>query len=223
MEIEAVSLFLMRQNLTSARCALVYAQIELRQLRLAITLRRFNPGQPRVPAGSPGGGRWAGEDGGGAGAGAALTPVASRLEDGRLKIDLQEEEVRGGHALEEHFDKSDAELIGRIEREQWRFLFVEGGRKRAGTFFSLGEANEYVSATLEANRAIVNEVASGRTGNAFLTQRFGFVTGREAIVDPERRSMRLRPTYGVGVLIFRDKQSLLGFRVQTAFPRNDDQ
>jgi hypothetical protein len=35
--------------------------------------------------------------------------------------------------------------------------------------------------------------------------------------------MRLRPTYGVGVLIFRDKQSLLGFRVQTAFPRNDDQ
>ena len=59
--------------------------------------------------------------------------------------------------LRKHLDKSDAELIGRIEREQWRFLFVEGGRKRAGTFFSLGEANEYVGATLEANRAIVNE------------------------------------------------------------------
>src|SRR4051794_37304038 len=102
--------------------------------------------------------------------------------------------MRGGHALEEHLDKSDADLIGRIEREQWRLLFFEGGRFRAGTFSSLGEANEYVSATLEANRALVDEVASGRAEDAFLTHRFGFITGREAIVDPERRSIGVRRT-----------------------------
>jgi len=51
----------------AARHAFARAQIELRHLRLALILKRFNPSQPRVPAGHPDGGRWT--DGGTSGGG----------------------------------------------------------------------------------------------------------------------------------------------------------
>jgi hypothetical protein len=214
------------RDLLAIRHSLALAQLELRCLRLSIALKRYNPNQPRVPAGQPGGGRWAGEE---AGEGATspdapITPAASRDDDrAPLKIDLQEEEERGGHTLEKHVGKTDTELVERLEREHWDLWFVEGGTRRAGSFFSLGEANEYIGKTLEANQSAVDDIASGRVPKAFLTYRFGSVTGREAIVNPERRTISLRRTYGVGVYIFHDKLSRNGFRIQTAYPRNDDQ
>lgn len=150
-------------------------------------------------------------------------PVAQRDDERPFKVDLEREESRGGHALREHVGKTDAELVARLEREHWHFGFFEVGRKRAGTFFSLGEANEYVNKTLEANRAVVEQVASGQREDAFLTHRFGFVTGREAIVAPKRRTITVRRTYSVGVAIDHDKRAPLGFSVRTAYPRNDDQ
>src|SRR5690349_8651878 len=48
-------------ELLGARRAFSIAQLELRSLRIALALKRFNPSQPRVPAGSPNGGRWVGE------------------------------------------------------------------------------------------------------------------------------------------------------------------
>ncbi len=80
-----------------------------------------------------------------------------------------------------------------------------------------------MNATLDANRAVVEEVAAGREKSAFFTHRLGFVTGREAVVLPERRTIFVRRTYGVGVFIYHDKRSPNGFRVHTAYPRNDDQ
>ena len=125
--------------------------------------------------------------------------------------------------------QSDADLVGRIKREYVRVTLLgipvwEAGRYRAGSFPSLNEANEWVNKTLDVNRAIVDEVASGRREEAFLTHRFGFVTGREAIVaDRRRRTIITRRTYGVGVSIYHDKRSPRGFSVTTAYPRNDDQ
>jgi len=52
------------QELLRARYALDAARLELKSLRVILALRRFNPAQPRVPAGRPGGGRWT--DGGSA-------------------------------------------------------------------------------------------------------------------------------------------------------------
>jgi hypothetical protein len=69
----------------------------------------------------------------------------------------------------------------------------------------------------------VDEVASGRMTSAFITHRFGFVTGREAIVTPIERSIRVRRTYGIGVVIDHDRRTPRGFSVRTAYPRNDDQ
>jgi hypothetical protein len=44
--------------LLQARYALAVAQLEVRRLRMAIRPKRFNPSQPRIPAGHPNGGRW---------------------------------------------------------------------------------------------------------------------------------------------------------------------
>lgn len=49
--------------------------------------------------------------------------------------------MRGGHAIREHVGKTDAELVGRLERERWDLWVIEFGRRRAGSFFSLQEAN----------------------------------------------------------------------------------
>lgn len=70
--------------------------------------------------------------------------------------------MHGGHAIREHVGKTDAELVGRLEQERWDLWVIEFGRRRAGSFLSQQEANEYVNKTLDANRAVVDEVASGR-------------------------------------------------------------
>jgi hypothetical protein len=53
------------KTLLDVRYALSLAQLEIRSLRLARALKRFNASQPRVPAGHPDGGQWTGGGGGG--------------------------------------------------------------------------------------------------------------------------------------------------------------
>jgi len=64
----------------AVRQALTLAQLELRQLRLSLVLRRFNPSQPRVPAGNSDGGQWT--DGGGGGERPRATFVSARPRRG---------------------------------------------------------------------------------------------------------------------------------------------
>lgn len=69
--------YLQRRELLRARHALAVAQLGLRSLRVSLALRRFNPAQPRVPAGHPDGGRWT--DGGGS---ARVERVSTRPRPG---------------------------------------------------------------------------------------------------------------------------------------------
>jgi hypothetical protein len=50
--------------------------------------------------------------------------------------------------------------------------------------------------------------------------RFGYQTGREAMLDAPDAEVRMRPTYEVGVLIAHDPRADFGYRVVNAFPRN---
>jgi hypothetical protein len=52
--------------LLKARYAFAVAQLELRQLLLVRTRKRYDPSQPRVPAGHSDGGQWTSGGGGGA-------------------------------------------------------------------------------------------------------------------------------------------------------------
>jgi len=54
-----------RREWKEIRHAFATAHLELRRLRLAVALKRFNPSQPRVPAGNPDGGQWTSGGGGG--------------------------------------------------------------------------------------------------------------------------------------------------------------
>ncbi|OQP87920.1 hypothetical protein BTR14_00010 [Rhizobium rhizosphaerae] len=82
---------------------------KLTQLRLILSadvllqlLRKanFNPDEPRIPAGQPGGGRWTDS---------ATLPASYQTTD---YVDLRKEEGKlGAHTIEKHVGKTDAELL----------------------------------------------------------------------------------------------------------------
>jgi len=152
-------------------------------------LRKYSPNQPRVPAGNPDGGQWT--SGGGASGGAPangsdgqvlsdespdpIRPSAQYAQNeprGRA-IDLLEEQRLGGHAIEGHVGKSQDFLLARVRRQALdaeRDGYAEG--LKVGSFSSLESANKLVSATVARNPALVDLVASGRSGRKELDARF---------------------------------------------------
>jgi hypothetical protein len=66
--------------------AFAVARMELRQLRIFLALRRFNPSQPRVPAGHPDGGRWTGGSGGGDGSRVEFVSGRPRQQGGGTRV-----------------------------------------------------------------------------------------------------------------------------------------
>ena len=158
----------------------------LHQLRCAVRLK-YDPGQPRVPAGNPDGGQWT--DGGGRG-GSADTGRDDRVRVAqvdrvrRRTIILEDEERRGGHTIRRHVGKTDQELIDRMDRMYARrrvgrfeiTQFVEA----VGSFTDVRSANNFVNLVLEENSEIVDEVAMGKITRKAVEHRFGYVTGKEA-------------------------------------------
>jgi hypothetical protein len=150
-----------------------------------------------------------------------LARVAAAGSDRPYSVNLHEEEPPG-HTLREHSAKSDLELEAEFKRRGYDTPYVSFVPRRLGSFASDESANDLVNRTLEQNKATVDMVASGKLPDAFLKARFGFVTGREIYrPDPNERYYYFRPTYGVGVHIIHDPGRSRGYRVNTAYPRND--
>ncbi|WP_292510652.1 RNase A-like domain-containing protein [Methylobacterium sp.] len=198
-------------------------RVSLAFIRVDLALRGYNPNQPRVPAGSSEGGRWTeGDSGNDAVSSPSDLPTRFvQFDPGQGRsIDLREEEARGGHALREHVGKTDEELLARVRASKLTFPVVIFGLRRDGSFESIESANDFVNRTLEENASEVALVASGKEKKAFLKTRFGYKTGREAYTAG-RLDPYMRNTYGVGVYILHDPHGKNGFRVYTAYPRND--
>lgn len=181
------------------RCKLAGLQLDLAILKLRRALRRhYRQDQPRVPAGNPGGGQWTSE-GGGAGRNdprviSDATPdntwkpgaqYAQNTDDRRYSgVNLEEEDVRGGHGKRDHVEKTHEDLIKKLNSD-WRRL--DSGRLQItrylpaeGSFSSLIQANDFVNQTLRGNQKDVDAVATGQKETAMLERRFGYVTGYEA-------------------------------------------
>jgi len=94
-------------------------------------------------------------------------------------------------------------------------------RRRAGSFPNVDAAQKVINSTISENHDIVEAVASGKEVGAFITRQFNSRTGREAYRDRANARPYMRDTFGVGVYIVHDKLSDKGFRVRTAYPRND--
>ncbi|MCE3256966.1 MAG: hypothetical protein K0Q64_1049 [Nitrobacter vulgaris] len=173
--------------------------------------RKFNPDQPRVPAGNPDGGQWT--DGGG-----GLEQIQYRPE--RRPIDLLEERDLGGHAIEEHVGKSESYLKGRVRDEADRTIARGDDFRGLGvtSFTSLSAANRLVNSTIDQNHDIVEDVTNGARASAFIRSRFGSATGYEAYLPRYHAGPYIRETYGVGVFILSDPKANKGWRVQSAYP-----
>ncbi|WP_292612928.1 RNase A-like domain-containing protein [Nitrobacter sp. 62-13] len=174
---------------------------------------KFNPDQPRVPAGNPDGGQWT--DGGG-----RLEQIQQRPNN--RPIDLLEERDLGGHAIERHVGRSEASLLNGVNsaasyarRNGWADGLSES------SFPSLEAANKLVNSTVARNPDKVDKVVNGLSGRENLDAVFGSPTGTEAYAATERSQPYIRETYGVRVVIVPDRRSTKGYRVETAFPKNE--
>jgi hypothetical protein len=92
---------------------------------------------------------------------------------------------------------------------------------RSGSFPSVEAASKLVNSTLAQNRTLVDLVASGRVYEVRVAARFSSPTGIEAYARNGRAQPIIRETNGVGVFIRHDPASPRGYRVITAYPRND--
>ena len=137
---------------------------------------------------------------------------------GGYPVDLRDEEARVGHSIQAHVNRSrealTAQARGAFDRDP------NAQDSRSGSFPSLEAANKLVNSTLAQNQAIVDQVASGLRGGAVMNTLFDSPTGIEAVVASRGSQANFRETYGVGVVIFRDRSSPNGFTVFTAFPTN---
>lgn len=162
-------------GLLRARWLIAAYRVEVAFLRLRLSLRAYHADQPRVPAGNPNGGQWTDGDTGDGhdSADDARIVHVSDDADRRYRVLLSEEEARGGHTLREHVGKTDAEMMGRVLASRRTFPVISYGLKRDGSFESVGTANDFINRTLEQNAAEVDDVATGRRDDAFMTSRFG--------------------------------------------------
>jgi hypothetical protein len=198
----------------------------------ATLLAKYDPNQPRVPGGNPDGGQWTSGGAGGNNENSEssnnyvrgdneITLVSQDGETG-YRVDLLEEEDRGGHAIKEHVGKSESYLKARVEREA--FAIVERGDDfrglSVGSFSSVSSATKLINSTLAQNRDVVDRVAKGIDERAFVRSYFGSVTGQEAFLSRFHAQPYMRDTYGVGIVIVHDPRSPNGFRIQSAYPRN---
>lgn len=184
--------------LVELRCRLAYIRLLVADLRLHLALKAgFNSDQPRDDRG-----RWT-ETGAG-------TQIAQAEGAGRHTIVLPEEEARGGHAIRTHVGKSDAELLATLRAMRIDTPFVTIAKDAHGSFPSLEAANDFVNRVLDSHAPTVDLVASGAMKEAWLPQRFGYPTGREAYRPDAFAEPYMRPTYEVGVLIRNDTRSPRG-------------
>ena len=208
------------------RWQLAALAFDAKMLRLGLALKaNFDPNQPRVPAGRPDGGQWTRVEGYAREGDRELQRIAQSEPQRPYTVNLNEEELRGGHTKRVHIGKTDAELIDVLNRD-WRKVWAGGAeifffRPAQGSFLSLEAANDFVNRVLEANRDRVDLVAAGQVDHIIVERRFGYVTGKEAFRAEGRAAARIRKTYGVRVVIKHDPSRPRGYRVHTAFPINE--
>jgi HK97 family phage portal protein len=149
-----------------------------------------------------------------------LILVADDDKQRKYSVNLADEEARGGHTLRDHVGRTDEELLAEARRVRARIgPFTLGLQK--GSFLTQESANDFVNRVLEDNKELVDAVASGKQTQLTLNKRFGYVTGKEAYRPSGMDDAAyIRPTYEVRVLIRHDSRIDRGYRVLTAFPRN---
>ncbi len=198
-------------------------------------LAKYDPNQPRVPAGSGrNSGRW-----GSGGANSSTNNVQTALnvdphvandvgpeispaQGAGFPIDLIEQEQKG-HTIEKHVAKSEDYLIRRSEAS--RVKIGRSDRWEAfGSFTSLQSAGKLVNSMIADNQEIVDQVAAskdqGGLDEAVIEKAFVQPTGYESYAPSGGAKFQIRDTFSVKVIIRHDETMKSGYRVVTSFPFN---
>jgi hypothetical protein len=114
-------------------------RVQLAFIKLDLVLRRkSHPDQPRVPAGNPDGGQWTSEGSGQLTDGDDTVDVTGSTEERpSRRIDLTEEDARGGHTVSKHVGKSDDEMLAGAKARRYSLPGLSGHYYRHGSFRSL--------------------------------------------------------------------------------------
>jgi hypothetical protein len=148
-------------------------------------------------------------------------PGMRLAQNDRLRSDpirLEDEELKGGHTIEYHVNRSE-EALKAPALAQFD-IDPKSVDVRSGSFPSVAAANKLVNSTLSRNRNIVDKVANGTFARRVVISQFNSVTGIEAVAPNIRSQPYMRNTYGVGVVIAHDSYASRGYRIITAFPTN---
>ncbi len=194
----------------------------------ALALKVFDPAQPRIPAGQPGGGRWTREGGsiarGDQSGDFILSAQREFPPDNRVVLEFEEGGPHGGHTIRDHVGKSDEYLIAEVEKTVDRLSIAPGVNvvfaRPEGSFTDVRSANDLINMALQARNDKVDLVRSGQSERETIDHRFGYPTGREAYYSVEAGRVMFRPAYEVRMVIVPDQVVGQGFRVLTAFPIN---
>lgn len=198
------------------RFAALHVAVKLARLDHAVRKAGFNPSQPRAPAGSPIGGQWVAA---GTSDGRIHVAVSAFDNPGLYYVDLAEEDRKGGHGFSKHVGKSAGYLKAYVIA--WNMNPANGQHPAEGSFHSLGEANNLVSAVLRAHPETVAAVIDGAK-NVPILHRFGYDTGYEAYQANADTPPVVRTTYWVEAYITHDpRPGGKGYRVVTAYPMNE--
>ncbi len=226
------------------RSELAGLRVELALLRSGLVERKYSPDQPRVPAGTPEGGRWTDGENGAAAFDDALSGAPATLDDGVWRpatddaalvpvaaaakppprVDIRSEDSQGGHTVERaHVGASNAVLMKALEAEHLDFPDYSLYYKAHGSYDGLGSANAYTNDVLQMYPDRVEAVASGAHREDFLEKRYSSPTGREAyrMTETANSAIGFRPTFSAGVLI-KHTGTGKGFVVITSYPKNQE-
>ena len=206
-------------QLSALRVTVKFARLERMMLKYG-----YDPAQPRAPAGAYDGstaigGRWIDSVTGPDTPDRIHVAVSAFDNPGLYYVDLSAEDRKGGHGFSKHVGKSAGYLKAYVIA--WNMNPANQHHPAEGSFHSLGEANNLVSAALRANPEIVQRAINGER-NLPILHRFGFNTGYEAYQSTPTAIPIIRETYWVEVYITHDpRQGGKGYRVVTAYPMND--
>jgi Bacterial CdiA-CT RNAse A domain len=147
------------------------------------------------------------------------------LGTSKYSVDLRaEEKLWGGHAIRDHVGKTEAELIAQVESTRVDSPAGDGlvmsKYTPQGTYLSPEAANDFINRLLQSHTDDVERVAGGQWDQAWIEDRIGSKTGIEAFLDAQEQ-VTIRDTFNAGVLIVHDDRVPCGYRVKTAYPRND--
>jgi hypothetical protein len=160
------------------------------------------------------------------GAAAGVQEAAADAPD-KYTVDLREEDGKyGGHTIKRHVGRSKEDLMQVVEDGRSTIPTAPGIKLVGGpiesTFLSLESANDYVNRLLQKHQAEVDAVASGLYPTQWIEDRIGSPTGIQALIDANSLKVVTRRTFNVGVWLVHDDRSPRGYRVDTAYPKNDE-